>query len=148
MFWDTWRKKNTAQGTTPFIVLKEIDYTSSPPLLLDPGLEGAGCGQSGTSKRGHRYMTEVKLKNLCSTRLLIFLSTSATSKYETLPIIYSKVMSMLTRPPEKKGHKHVSGHLTVCNLHSWPQGYLSIRLCENDCKGIANFCLSCCLSRE
>lgn len=49
VFLGTRRKKNTAQGTAPFTVLKEIDYTSSPPLPLDPGLESAGCGQSGTN---------------------------------------------------------------------------------------------------
>lgn len=32
-------------------MLKEIDCTSSPPLPLDPGLESAGCGQSGTTSK-------------------------------------------------------------------------------------------------
>lgn len=62
---------------------------------------------------------EVKLKTLCFPRLLIPLSTSTIPKYETLLLIYSKVMSMVTRPPVKKGHKHASGHITVCSLHSW-----------------------------
>lgn len=62
---------------------------------------------------------EVKLENLCFPRLLILLSTSTTTKHETLLLIPSKVMSMVTRPPIKKGHKHASGHITVCNLHSW-----------------------------
>lgn len=62
---------------------------------------------------------EVKLENLCFPTLLIPLSTNTTTKYETLPLIYSKGMSMVTRPPIKKGHKHASGHVTVCNLHSW-----------------------------
>lgn len=155
--WDTQRKKNTAnlsQGTTLFVTLEEatwlIDNTTSS--LWDLGLQDAGSGWSGTNfKKRPQIHDESKAKKTLffqiAAKKIPLLSTNTTPKYKIPPFIYSEVMSMVTRPPMKNGHKRASGHVTVCNSHSWP-GYLTISLCENDCQGIANPCLDCYLSRE
>lgn len=132
-----------------FIMLEEtiwvIDNTTYP-------LQGLGLSDVGTSsKKKPQIHDKSKAKKpqffQIATKKTRLLSTNTAPKHKTPPFICWKVMSMVTRPPIKNGHKHASGHITVRNWHSWI-GYLTIGLCENDCKGIENPWLDCQLSRD
>jgi len=46
------------------------------------------------------------------------LPTSKTPKHQSLHFIYSKLMSVVTRPPIKNDRQQASGHMTISHLYS------------------------------
>lgn len=147
--WDTQRKKNTANlsyGTTPFVTLEEtiwlIDNTTSP--LWDLGLQDAGSGTNFKKKPQIHDESKAKKNSVfqdCCKENTPFINTH-NSKIQNPTFYLLRSNEYGDRPPIKNGHKPASGHITVCNSHSW-LGYLTMRHCEHDCKGITNPCLDC-----
>lgn len=86
----------------------QTDYTTSP--CLDLGLKDAVSGQPGTSfKKKPQIHEESKAEKILffqiAAKKIPLLPTNTTPEYQIPHFIYSKVMSVVTRPPIKNDHK-------------------------------------------